>query len=111
MLPDGEEGKIPFQKGETLKTLEKARLDLERAIKKRDITKKRLEADEYAVKECEASLTESENNEYVNEIRTWGLTVEELRELRKSMQKKPLAQVVREKEEKDRNDEANKAEK
>ena len=58
-----------------MKTLEKARLDLEKAIKKRDQSRKRLEADEFTVKECEAALTESENNEYVSEIREWGLTV------------------------------------
>lgn len=56
-----------------MKTLEKARSDLEKAIKKRDQSRKRLEADEFTVKECEAALTESENNEYVSEIREWDL--------------------------------------
>ena len=87
-----------------MKTLEKARADLEKAKKKRDLTQKRLEADEHAVKECEAALMESENNEYVSEIREWGLTVEELREIRKSLQKKSLAQTIRKKEEKERDD-------
>ena len=64
-----------------MKPLEKARQDLEKAKKKRDASKKRLEADEFTVKECEAALMESENNEYVNEIRAWGLTVEELKEI------------------------------
>ena len=53
---------------------------------------------------------ESENNEYVNEIRAWGLTVEELKEIRAAMQKKSLAEVLHEKEEKDRNDEYHKVE-
>ena len=87
-----------------MKTLERARVDLAKAEKKRDHTKKRLEADEYAVKECEAALMEAENNEYVNEIREWGLTVEELREIRRSLQKQSLAQTIREKEEKEKND-------
>lgn len=87
-----------------MKTLERARVDLAKAEKKRDLTKKRLEADEYAVKECEAALMEAENNEYVNEIREWGLTVEELREIRRSLQKQSLAQTIREKEEKEKND-------
>lgn len=88
-----------------MKTLEKARSDLEKAIKKRDQSRKRLEADEFTVKECEAALTESENNEYVSEIREWGLTVEELKELRKAMEHKSLAQVMKEKGEQERNDE------
>jgi len=83
-----------------MKTLERARVDLAKA----DLTKKRLEADEYAVKECEAALMEAENNEYVNEIREWGLTVEKLREIRRSLQKQSLAQTIREKEEKEKND-------
>lgn len=90
-----------------MKTLEKARSDLEKAIKKRDQSRKRLEADEYTVKECEAALTESENNEYVSEIREWGLTVEELKELRKAMDHKSLAQVMKEKGEQERHDEFN----
>ena len=53
---------------------------------------------------------ESENNEYVNEIRAWGLTVEELKEIRAAMQKKSLTEVMHEKEEKDRNDEHHKVE-
>lgn len=73
--------------------------------------KKKLEADEYAVKECEAALMEAENNEYVNEIREWGLTVEELQELRRSLQKQSLAQTIREKEEKERNDKPESVEK
>lgn len=93
-----------------MKALEKARQDLAKAKKKRDASKKRLEADEYAVKECEAALTESENNEYVNEIREWGLTVEELKEIRAAMQKKSLAEVVHEKEEKQKDDEHQKVE-
>lgn len=76
-----------------MKTLEKARLDLEKAIKKRDQSRKRLEADEFTVKECEAALTESENNEYVSEIREWGLTVEELKELRKAWSINPLPRL------------------
>ena len=88
-----------------MKTLEKARSDLEKAIKKRDQSRKRLEADEFTVKECEAALTESENNEYVSEIREWGLTVEELKELRKAMEHKSLAQVMTEKGEQERHDE------
>ena len=88
-----------------MKTLEKARLDLEKAIKKRDQSRKRLEADEFTVKECEAALTESENNEYVSEIREWGLTVEELKELRKAMEHKSIAQVMKEKGEQERHDE------
>lgn len=88
-----------------MKTLEKARLDLEKAIKKRDQSRKRLEADEFTVKECEAALTESENNEYVSEIREWGLTVEELKELRKAMEHKSLTQVMKEKGEQERHDE------
>ena len=88
-----------------MKTLEKARSDLEKAIKKRDQSRKRLEADEFTVKECEAALTESENNEYVSEIREWGLTVEELKELRKAMEHKSLAQVMKEKGEQDKHDE------
>ena len=88
-----------------MKTLEKARSDLEKAIKKRDQSRKRLEADEFTVKECEAALTESENNEYVSEIREWGLTVEELKELRKAMEHKSLAQVMNEKGEQERHDE------
>ena len=88
-----------------MKTLEKARSDLEKAIKKRDQSRKRLEADEFTVKECEAALTESENNEYVSEIREWGLTVEELKELRKAMEHKSLAQVLKEKGEQERHDE------
>ena len=88
-----------------MKTLEKARSDLEKAIKKRDQSRKRLEADEFTVKECEAALTESENNEYVSEIREWGLTVEELKELRKAMEHKSLAQVMKEKGEQERHDE------
>ena len=87
-----------------MKTLERARVDLAKAEKKRDLTKKRLEADEYAVKACEAALMEAENNEYVNEIREWGLTVEKLREIRRSLQKQSLAQTIREKEEKEKND-------
>ena len=87
-----------------MKTLERARVDLAKAEKKRDLTKKRLEADEYAFKECEAALMEAENNEYVNEIREWGLTVEKLREIRRSLQKQSLAQTIREKEEKEKND-------
>lgn len=86
-----------------MKPLEKARQDLEKA-------KKKLEADEFTVKECEAALMESENNEYVNEIRAWGLTVEELKEIRAAMQKKSLTEVLHEKEEKDRNDEYHKVE-
>ena len=93
-----------------MKPLEKARQDLEKAKKKRDASKKRLEADELTVKECEATLMESENNEYVNEIRAWGLTVEELNEIRAAMQKKSLTEVLHEKEEKDRNDEHHKVE-
>ena len=50
------------------------------------------------------------NNEYVNEIRAWGLTVEELKEIRAAMQKKSLTEVLHEKEEKDRNDEYHKVE-
>ena len=70
-----------------MKTLERARADLARKQQRqRNLTKKKLEADEYAVKECEAALMEAENNEYVNEIREWGLTVEELQELRRSLQ-------------------------
>lgn len=88
-----------------MKTLVKARSDLEKAIKKRDQTRKRLEADEFTVKECEAALTESENNEYVSEIREWGLTVEELKELRKAMEQKSLAQVMKEKGEQTKHDE------
>lgn len=88
-----------------MKTLEKARSDLEKAIKKRDQSRKRLEADEFTVKECEAALTESENNEYVSEIREWGLTVEELKELRKAMEHKSLAQIMKEKGEQERHDE------
>ena len=88
-----------------MKTLEKARSDLEKAIKKRDQSRKRLEADEFTVKECEAALMESENNEYVSEIREWGLTVEELKELRKAMEHKSLAQVMKEKGEQERHDE------
>ena len=88
-----------------MKTLEKARSDLEKAIKKRDQSRKRLEADEFTVKECEAALTEFENNEYVSEIREWGLTVEELKELRKAMEHKSLAQVMKEKGEQERHDE------
>lgn len=88
-----------------MKTLEKARSDLEKAIKKRDQSRKRLEADEFTVKECEAALTESENNEYVSEIREWGLTVEELKELRKAMEHKSLAQVMKEKGEQEKHDE------
>lgn len=88
-----------------MKTLEKARSDLEKAIKKRDQSRKRLEADEFTVKECEAALTESENNEYVSEIREWGLTVEELKELRMAMEHKSLAQVMKEKGEQERHDE------
>ena len=88
-----------------MKTLEKARSDLEKAIKNRDQSRKRLEADEFTVKECEAALTESENNEYVSEIREWGLTVEELKELRKAMEHKSLAQVMKEKGEQERHDE------
>ena len=88
-----------------MKTLEKARSDLEKAIKKRDQSRKRLEAVEFTVKECEAALTESENNEYVSEIREWGLTVEELKELRKAMEHKSLAQVMKEKGEQERHDE------
>ena len=88
-----------------MKTLERARSDLEKTIKKRDQSRKRLEADEFAVKECEAALTESENNEYVLEIREWGLTVEELKELRKAMEHKSLAQVMKEKGEQERHDE------
>lgn len=77
-----------------MKPLEKARQDLEKAKKKRDASKKRLEADEFTVKECEAALMESENNEYVNEIRAWGLTVEELKEIRAAMQKKSLTEYL-----------------
>ena len=88
-----------------MKTLEKARSDLEKAIKKRDQSRKRLEEDEFTVKECEAALTESENNEYVSEIREWGLTVEELKELRKAMEHKSIAQVMKEKGEQERHDE------
>lgn len=88
-----------------MKTLEKARSDLEKAIKKRDQSRKRLEADEFTVKECEAALTESENNEYVSEIREWGLTVEELKELRTGMEHKSLAQVMKERGEQERHDE------
>ena len=88
-----------------MKTLEKARSDLEKAIKKRDQSRTRLEADEFTVKECEAALTESENNEYVSEIREWGLTVEELKELRKAMEHKSLAQVMKEKGEQEKHDE------
>ena len=88
-----------------MKTLEKARSDLEKAIKKRDQSRKRLEADEFTVKECEAALMESENNEYVSEIREWGLTVEELKELRKAMEHKSIAQVMKEKGEQERYDE------
>ena len=88
-----------------MKTLEKARSDLEKVIKKRDQSRKRLEADEFTVKECEAALTESENNEYVSEIREWGLTVEELKELRKAMEHKSIAQVMKEKGEQERHDE------
>ena len=88
-----------------MKTLEKARSDLEKDIKKRDQSRKRLEADEFTVKECEAALTESENNEYVSEIREWGLTVEELKELRKAMEHKSLAQVMKEKGEQEKHDE------
>ena len=88
-----------------MKTLEKARSDLEKAIKKRDQSRKRLEADEFTVKECEAALTESENNEYVSEIREWGLTVEELKELRKAMEHKSLAHVMKEKGEQEKHDE------
>lgn len=94
-----------------MKTLERARADLAKAEKKRNLTKKKLEADEYAVKECEAALMEAENNEYVNEIREWGLTVEELQELRRSLQKHSLAQTIREKEEKERNDKPESVEK
>lgn len=88
-----------------MKTLEKARSDLEKAIKKRDQSRKRLEADEFTVKECGAALMESENNEYVSEIREWGLTVEELKELRKAMEHKSIAQVMKEKGEQERHDE------
>ena len=90
-----------------MKTLERARADLAKAEKKRNLTKKKLEA----VKECEAALMEAENNEYVNEIREWGLTVEELQELRRSLQKQSLAQTIREKEEKERNDKPESVEK
>ena len=89
-----------------MKTLERARADLAKAEKKRNLTKKKLEADEYAVKECEAALMEAENNEYVNEIREW-----ELQELRRSLQKQSLAQTIREKEEKERNDKPESVEK
>lgn len=88
-----------------MKTLETARSDLEKAIKTRDQSRKRLEADEFTVKECEAALTESENNEYVSEIREWGLTVEELKKLRKAMEHKSLAQIMKEKGEQERHDE------
>lgn len=48
---------------------------------------------------------ESENNEYVSEIREWGLIVEELKELRKAMEQKSLAQVMKEKGEQTKHDE------
>ena len=50
-------------------------------------------------------------NEYVNEIREWGLTVEELREIRRSLQKQSLAKTIREKEDKERNDKPESVEK
>lgn len=93
-----------------MKPLEKARQDLEKAKKKRDASKKRLEADEFTVKECEAALMESENNEYVNEIRAWGLTVEELKRNSCGNAEEISAEVLHEKEEKDRNDEHYKVE-
>ncbi len=83
-----------------MKTLERARKDLEKAIEKRDQTKARLEADEFAVKECEAALVETENNEFSSEIRAWGLSVEEVRALRKALEKKSIAEVLAMKEEK-----------
>ena len=104
------ESSVPGKEAD-MKTLERARADLAKAEKKRDLTKKKLEADEYAVKECEAALMEAENNEYVNEIREWGLTVEELREIRRSLQKQSLAKTIREKEDKERNDKPESVEK
>lgn len=60
--------------------------------------------------EEEKLIGTAEDNEYVNEIRAWGLTVEELKEIRAAMQKKSLTEVLHEKEEKDRNDEHHKVE-
>ena len=58
----GQRKAVPGKEAD-MKTLERARVDLAKAEKKRELTKKRLEADEYAVKECEAALMEAENNE------------------------------------------------
>lgn len=88
-----------------MKSLERARKDLEKAIEKRDQSRARLEADEYAVKECEAALMETENNEFTSEIRTWGLSVEEVRALRKALEKKSIAEVIAMKEEEKEHDE------
>ena len=88
-----------------MKTLEKARKDLEKAMEKRDQTRARLEADEYVVKECEAALTESENNEYSSEIRAWGLSVEEVKALRKALEKRSIAEVLAAMKEDESNDE------
>lgn len=110
MVRKGGAGKSCFHGKENHEAIRKSQTGSGKAKKKRDASKKRLEADEFTVKECEAALMESENNEYVNEIRAWGLTVEELKEIRAAMQKKSLTEVLHEKEEKDRNDEHYKVE-
>lgn len=88
-----------------MKALEKARQDLEKAKKKREFTRKKLAEDDYAVKECEAAVAEAENAEYVAELRAWGLTVDELKALRKALESKSLAEVLKQKEAEQSDDE------
>ena len=45
-----------------MKALKKASAEYQKAVAKRDKTKEQLEADEFAVKECEAKVIEAENN-------------------------------------------------
>ena len=77
-----------------MKALKKARADYQKAIAKRDKTKQQLEADEFAVKECEAAVIEAENNVYIGMIRDLNLTVEEFLQIKEELKNRSLASVM-----------------
>lgn len=67
----------------TLKSLDKATQEYERALAKVNTLKERLEQAEFQLKKCEAAKIEAENMEYAKIVRAMNLTVPELRQLQK----------------------------
>ena len=93
-----------------MKALKKARAEYQKAVAKRDKTKEQLEADEFAVKECESKVIEAENNEYVGMIRELGVSVEEFLLIKEELKRGSLASIVGAGKEKQENDESVKGE-